>query len=376
MRFSHLFSAALLALFFTTACTSAFADQPSPADSEARLLTDRVGSAKATGRPFIPPIQSLAAATRQYLLAGGEEVLLTVVNTPSESAAYALLTKDRDFLASPGNKPAADTIGAASYVFPNHILFVEGRTFVKVEANVTNSNQAAAIDFAKTFAQTLPKGEGDVPVLIKHLPDWENVVNQATYFVELPELRAFVATPLFDVVDFEGAEAVSADYGQAKLVVIEFTTPQLATQNDQRIIAKLSELRTQGQPVPTVYRRVGNYGAFVFNAANEQAANQLVDQIKYEYVTRWLGDSPYPLLEAQRRYRDTTLGVLVSVVKASGLALLVCTSVGGLVGGLLFIYRRAQQREEAYSDAGGMLRLNLDEMTPQNDPARLIGPGN
>jgi len=66
----------------------------------------------------------------------------------------------------------------------------------------------------------------------------------------------------------------------------------------------------------------------------------------------------------------------VNVVKGSGLALVSCLAVGGLIGGLLFIRRRAQQREtEAFSDAGAMLRLNLDELTPETDPARLLGRG-
>jgi hypothetical protein len=61
-------------------------------------------------------------------------------------------------------------------------------------------------------------------------------------------------------------------------------------------------------------------------------------------------------------------------VKASGIALVLCLTAGGLFGGLLFLKRRAQQKTvDAYSDAGGMLRLNLDEMTPRTDPARLLG---
>jgi len=56
--------------------------------------------------------------------------------------------------------------------------------------------------------------------------------------------------------------------------------------------------------------------------------------------------------------------VLVTVLKASGYALVGCLGIGGLIGGLLFTYRRSQQKEvSAYSDAGGMLRLNLDELT-------------
>ena len=67
------------------------------------------------------------------------------------------------------------------------------------------------------------------------------------------------------------------------------------------------------------------------------------------------------------------LGVLVAVIKASGYAIVLCLGVGGLIGGLLFSYRRSQQKDvTAFSDAGGMLRLNLDELTPETDPARLL----
>ena len=56
---------------------------------------------------------------------------------------------------------------------------------------------------------------------------------------------------------------------------------------------------------------------------------------------------------------------------------LLCLAAGGFIGALLFNRRRAQQRHaEAFSDAGGMLRLNIDEITPQTDPAKLVGPGN
>jgi len=35
-----------------------------------------------------------------------------------------------------------------------------------------------------------------------------------------------------------------------------------------------------------------------------------------------------------------------------------------------------QEVQDAYSDAGGMLRLNLDEVNSTTDPARLLGPRN
>jgi hypothetical protein len=192
--------------------------------------------------------------------------------------------------------------------------------------------------------------------------------------------KQFGEQSIFGVVSFGGgAEAVQAKYGDSTLVLIEFNTPQLATENDQRVTARILELRSTGLAAPSAYRRVGNYEVFVFDAPSEQAANQLIDQVKYQQVVQWLGPDPnlYEKYEkAQREFLETTYGVFVAVVKGSGLALVSCFVIGGLFGTLLFIRRRAQQRAaEAYSDAGGMLRLNLDEITPQTDPSRLVGPG-
>jgi hypothetical protein len=190
--------------------------------------------------------------------------------------------------------------------------------------------------------------------------------------------RMFSNQTVLDVVSFDGgAEAAAGEYGPQKLVVIEYNTASLATDNDQRIKAKLQELSTQGQPVPTAYRRVGNYSVFVFDAPSTEAANQLIDQVKYQQVVQWLGQNPFSYEKATREFTETTLGVLVAVVQTSGLALVGCLAVGGLFGALLFRSRRAQQRSrEAYADSDAMLRLNLDELTPENDPARLLERGN
>jgi hypothetical protein len=93
-------------------------------------------------------------------------------------------------------------------------------------------------------------------------------------------------------------------------------------------------------------------------------------------VVQWLGENPNILKRAQEEYVNTTLGVLVAVLKASGYALVACLGLGGLAGALLFTRRRSQQNAEAFSDAGGMLRLNLDELTPETNPARLLSDRN
>jgi hypothetical protein len=317
----------------------------------------------------------------EYLSPAGEKLTVEIIRVTGESDAYAFLTlvakKMRE--AEPTQRLTMNGVGTASVVSPRQVAFFKGTTFLRVtDADPDSRGSKDVLALARLFADLLEKGDGDIPVLVKHLPDWQNAQSEDLYAVNLETLKGSVPSqPILDVVSFEGAEAVVANYGGAQLAIIEFSTPQFAGDNDRSIAARLQELRNQGHPVPTAYRRVGNYAVFVFNGQSEQAASQLIDQIKYEQVVRWLGDNPYFLQEAQRKYVETTLGVFVSVVKASGLALVSCLAVGGFLGALLFSRRRAQQRAiEAFSDAGGMLRLNLDEMTPQNDPARLIGPGN
>ena len=206
----------------------------------------------------------------------------------------------------------------------------------------------------------------------------KSATSRVLYAVDKDTLKnAFSNQAILDVLNFEGgAEAVVSDYGEQQLIIVEFNTASLATDNDQRITAKLQELRSQNQPAPTAYRRVGNYAVFVFGSPGEQAANQLIDQVKYQQVVHWLGENPFSYEQATREFTETTLGVFVSVVKASGIALVTCLAIGGFAGALLFSLRRSQQRaREAYADSDAMLRLNLDDLTPENDPARLLGSG-
>ena len=98
--------------------------------------------------------------------------------------------------------------------------------------------------------------------------------------------------------------------------------------------------------------------------------------MKYQQVVQWLGENPFSYEKATREFTETTLGVLVAVVKTSGLALLSCLAIGGFFGALLFRFRRAQQRATyAYSDADAMIAVNPDELTPESYSARLLGRG-
>lgn len=384
-----LFAAVAFSLLFLTAVISS-TSQNLPTEPAAKLLPGKLGDFRAekplTSRREDFPKDAAernaitSTAGGNYLSKEGRHLSVNLVTTVSDSAAYALFTEAK--LRAGEYVTTNPGIGTASFSLwngrANNISFFKGRVYAALYDEGKTRDEQPLVNFGKTLADTLDQGAGEIPVLVKHLPDWQNPQSRILYAVNQETLKnAFSNQAILDTVNFAGgAEAVVANYGEQRLVVVEFSTASLASDNDQRIKAKLQELRAQGQLVPSAYRRVGNYGVFVFDAPNEPAANQLIDQVKYEQVVQWLGENPFAYEAATREFTETTLGVLVAVVKTSGLALVACLAVGGLFGALLFRSRRAQQRAvESYTDAGAMLRLNLDEMTPESDPSRLIGPG-
>lgn len=220
-------------------------------------------------------------------------------------------------------------------------------------------------------SQEVSEKEG-IPVLIKHLPDWENARNRAIYANNADDLRkALGERPIFDLIDFGGGtEAVTAPYPQGKLLIIEYTTPQASAEADSKFNQKLAEI---GQNSGTFYRRIGNYNAFVFDAPDEISAVRLLEQVKYEKSIQWLGRNPFLLRRAERAFIKSTselfFATVLTIVSGLGFSLL-----AGILGGVIFFYVREQKRSsmQAFSDAGGMTRLNLDELTAPISSDRLL----
>jgi hypothetical protein len=378
-------AAAFSLLFFVSAL-----GQGLPTDLAGKMLPDRFGEYRAV--TALQPKETVlfeeaikrnsltSGASRDYVSKDGRRFSVSLITAASDSAAYAEFTEGRRRAESSGNEGGTidASVGTAAYYFwdgaENHLAFFKGHTHANILDDGKSRDTGALMNFGRALADTLDKGAGEVPVLVKHLPDWQNV-RLPLYIVSVDTLKErYGDSSVFSAVDFEGgAEAVSANYGTQGLVIIEFNTPQVATEQNRRITAKIQELRSQALSAPAGYRRVGNYAVFVFDAPSEQAANQLIDQVKYQQVVQWLGEDPFSYEQATREFTETTLGVLVAVVKTSGLALVGCLAVGGFLGALLFARRRAQQRAiEAYFDGGAMLRLNIDDLTSEKDPARLL----
>jgi hypothetical protein len=217
----------------------------------------------------------------------------------------------------------------------------------------------------KFKSQEISETDG-IPVLVKHLPDWESHKDSTVFASKPGQLEAAIGQrPIFGQIDFTaGTEAVSAVYTAGRLVIVEYTSPQASSEAD----AVFSGLADSSM----VYRRIGNYNAFVLDVTDQAAANALLDQVKYEKNIQWLGNNPFRI-SPERAFAMTTADIFMStlMVILIGIGLSI---VGGIAAGFVFFAARERHRRSlpTFSDAGGMTRLNLDGLTPDIAPSRLL----
>lgn len=219
-------------------------------------------------------------------------------------------------------------------------------------------------------SQEVSEADG-IPVLIKHLPDWEKVRSSTVFTTNRSDLKiALAERQILDLIDFTtGTEAVTAQYDAGRLLIIEYTSPQVSADADNKFKSALSE----SGDLNTVYRRIGNYNVFVFDVTDERGANALLDQIKYEKEIQWLGDNPFRI-SAERAFVLTTSDIFFSTVFVILIGMGI-SIVGGLIAGIVYFQFRERRRAAmpTFTDAGGMTRLNLDGFTPDIQPERLLG---
>lgn len=210
-------------------------------------------------------------------------------------------------------------------------------------------------------SQEISDADGQ-PVLLRHLPDAEKVAAGAVFGTDKGALQNAIRNqPVLNNLEFPfGTEYVTAAYPQGRLLVVEYTNPQSSVEADE----KIQQFMGSRPDSAFVYRRIGNYNAFVFDVSDGAAANGLLDQIKYEKTVQWLGEDPYILKKLERYMVTTSRDIMISTVLAIVFGLL--TSIlAGIVAGFIFFRVRDQKRAHrtAFSDAGGLTRLNLDGLS-------------
>jgi hypothetical protein len=337
-----------------------------------RLLT-------ATGLPVNPDSDlyrefGLERLQTRIYANGRRKLTVEVFEMHYPSGAYGLSTFDRASTSSPRRE------------------FQRGRYLVRMSVGETGASldDQTATGVESLFATV---EQGDLSPLPRHLPVQDRVPASEKYLVGpvgLSRLQYF--NEWREKVNFDGGtEIAAADYkngsGQMSLVVIEFHTPQAATAGYEAMNSVLAGL-TPDQQAGRILKRTGNYVVAAINVTDRAAAQAIVDQVKYTAVVYWEGrkftsiplefrpPDPAAIEEASETAR-----VILRAFYGIGTLLVGAIIAGIFSGWAVFYWRRYRRRkmglDDAFSDAGETVRLNLDGyvLQPGDPQIKLLGKG-
>ena len=141
-----------------------------------------------------------------------------------------------------------------------------------------------------------------------------------------------------------------------KLVIVECHTPEFATDELARVTNYVSSLsETEQQQI--VFKRTGNYIVAAVNVVDRQFAEGLVNSVEYPYTVKWLRNPLWPTNDPFRPQKAAEM--LLSTFGLIGLMILTVL-VGGTIFGTSVFLKRRRRQQEVFSDAGGMLRLDIE----------------
>ena len=381
--------------------------EPPPLRSPSNLLSDQVGGIKAATDIKQLTKETLAelvgdkaavyleyrvtsAATREYF-----GVRVDVFETQNHFAAFGLFTfNSRAARARPIDED--EEIGSNGARIDGELIFWKGNFFVRVgDANhkPSRGNSAVREGLARAFSGAIASNTAaSRPPLLDSLPAASLVPQSQQYFLGSESLNAAVEHGR-EMFEFAGdTEAVLGHYAQGeipnvsaspvragdqtpakggsaqgsgspapdstlKLLIVECHTPQFATDAMERVANYVSSLpETEQQQI--ILKRTGNYVIEALNVRNREFAEGLINSVQYPYTVKWLRNPLWPTNDPFRM--EKTANMLLSTFGLLGLILLTVLVVGSVFGTTIFLRRRKQQRE-VFSDAGGMLRLDIDQ---------------
>ena len=352
--------------------------------SPAQLLPDKLGSSKATSeaREYKPDsltelVGERAAAVREYRVLSAASrsygtTQVEIFQAENALAAFGLFTFNCGLIGATADK----AVGSGSGSSQGQLTFWKDRYVARLSDSGKRPGVASQLaSLASMVATAIENSDADAmrPNLLESLPGEPGARKNERYFLGPESLGTFVRGGR-EMFDFAGrAEAVVAEYAQdnsqaqlalsaaitrapMKLLILECHTPQFATDAMARATAYIESL-PEGQKQQTILKREGNYIVEATGFDKRDSAQQLVDSVKYPYTVKWLRNPLWPTNDPWRAQKAAQ--VLVSTFALLGIMILAVLVVGGAVGSMVFLRRRKQQLE-VFSDAGGMLRLELD----------------
>jgi hypothetical protein len=234
-------------------------------------------------------------------------------------------------------------------------------------------------NLAKAILARIGVPRADAP-LVGKLPAEGRIADSERYAPSVEVLQREFPAIREDVFQLEagGAEVALARYAQPVgapfvLFLAEYETPQLAADAERRLAGYQQELPA-AERASTLFRREGNYMLLATGVTDEGSARRTLEAVDYAYTVKWLKD-PYavPARDLVDEARKTALVILNSFlfVAICFAGAIVC---GLLVGASLF-RRRRKASAAVFSDAAGMIQLDLGsrQMPPATRPLMTAG---
>ena len=127
----------------------------------------------------VPPVAA------EYRSPTGERFDVSIIRFHSDTDSYALLTQAARQVEERTQRPSQlnRELGTASFHIPGQISFFKGSSVVHITSSGKDFDHIEdGIALARAIADRIDKGEGDIPPLVKHLPDPGNSESSAVYF--------------------------------------------------------------------------------------------------------------------------------------------------------------------------------------------------
>ena len=385
----------------------------------ARLLPDNLSGIKATcdirsvsGDNIADLVADKAAIYHEYLVTSAVSrdyagVGVDVFETRNPFAAFGLFTFSSGATEA---KPIDIELGSGGARLGGELIFWKGSFFVRVR-NADQKDGRGRTVVPESIARAVADEIGGAgaaatrPPLLDSLPETVNgamlLRKSERYFLGPESLKAFVehAGEMFQFVG--DTEAVIGEYAKAdsvnivtsrgrasdqisvsdgsaghsaavpaaqplKLVIVECHTPEFASDELARITSYVSSLPEVEQQ-QIVFKRTGNYIVAAVNVQDREFGEGLINSVQYRYTVKWLRNPLWPTNDPFRSQKAAEM--LLSTFGLLGLILMTVLIVGTVFGTTVFLKRRKQQ-SEIFSDAGGMLRLDIEPFVLGLPPKR------
>ncbi|MFI5104879.1 MAG: DUF6599 family protein [Terriglobales bacterium] len=256
----------------------------------------------------------------------GRRMQIKAARFADASGAYGAFT----YFLQPQMLP--ETIGDRAGSNTSRILFYRGN--ILVDARLEHVSAMSAADL-RALADALPRPHGNLsalPTLPGHLP--KNSIANSEHYIVGPIALERLGVPLpASLVNFQmGPEVEFAQYvnhlgGVANFTLIEYPTPQIATE-------RMKAMQAAGLPGgPFYFKRSGPLLAAVNGGVDENEARDLMAVVAYDADVTW--NQP-----TKRDARDNIGNLIIGIFVLIGFILLVSVIFGLAFGGVRIVAKK------------------------------------